>query len=201
MKFAHWCLAMVPGAEHEPAWMNEQTALGQLIHLWPYSQISSPKPQHNSRGGRRPNARSFCCCFFVFPPWCKISCDHLKPGSKIKGPWIQRTLITFQRVPLGFSHTIPVRGCGSLWFLCWALILRRINGAWLNHKCQEVWRAAQDAGPLHPGSGIVTDLPSPHWTWAADEGAEGVGTFFPLYSKVPLSCLGWWSFTQKGLIC
>lgn len=200
MKFAHPMLSN--GAWHRAwAWMNEWVNSLSTTHP-PLTLLTNILSQATAQLERRQKAqwKELLLLLFCFPPCCKISCDHLKPGSKIKGPWIQRTLITFQRVPLGFSYTIPVRGSGSLWFLCWALILGGINGAWLNHKCQEVWRAAQDAGHLHPGRGIVTDLPSPHWPWASDKGAEGVGTSFPLYSKVLLSCLGWTVIYTEWLI-
>lgn len=120
--------------------------------------------------------RNSWCCLYVFP--CrKISCDRLKPGSKIKERWIQRTLITFQSVRLGFSPTIPVRGRGSLWFLCRALKLGGINGTWLNHKCQEVWRAAQNAATsIHPGRRDSHWRPLLHSAWASDKIAKREGT-------------------------
>lgn len=142
-----WCTAC------QPKWMNVSSpdaphTTQQCIHPWTYSQCSL-------RGriweAAESPVRNSWCCLYDFP--CrKISCDRLKPGSEIKERWIQRTLITFQSVPLGFSPTIPVRGRGSLWFLCRALKLGGINGTWLNHKCQEVWRAAQNAATsIHPG--------------------------------------------------
>lgn len=130
--------------------------------------------------------RGFDCWLSRFPPFYKISCDYLKPGNKIKGAWIQRMLITFQRIPLGFSHMVPNScqrpGCGSLWFLCWALKLRGINGSWLNCKCQEVQGATRNAGHLKPGVSRGTG----HWPPLLESSEPGTwwqGIFLP-----PLKC-------------
>lgn len=82
-----WCLVSLN------EWMNECMAPGttqQLTHTWSYLQVSSLRPQHNLKGCRCPSVRGSSCCLCVLPLFCKMFCDRLKPGSKIKGPWIQR---------------------------------------------------------------------------------------------------------------
>lgn len=150
---------------------------------------------HKLRGSRRPS-KGFLLLPLCFPCH-KISCGRLKPGSKIKGPWIQRTLITFQRVPLGFSHTIPVRGCGSLWFLCRALKLGGINGTWLNHKCQEMCRVAQNPGYLRLSRewGTVIDFPSSTRLELLIKELRGKASFSPTLKGTPFM------LTWKWLTC
>lgn len=110
-------------------------------------------------------------CFMpCFPPifFFKISCDRLSPGSRIKGSRIQRTLITFQRVPLAFPPE-AVGVCGS------SLGFETGRDEWdlIKAQCQEVWRAARGADHLHPGVGVSRGLFYLSCSYSPDKGLGG----------------------------
>lgn len=111
------------------------------------------------------SGRGSASCLVFLPFFCKISCDRLSPGSRIKGSRIQRTLITFQRVPLAFPPE-AVGVCGS------SLGFETGRDEWdlIKAPCQEAWRAARGADHLHPGVGVSRGLFSPSCSYSPDKG-------------------------------